>query len=212
MARKFAFLLLALISVHGALGQTTPSLPAPGSQEDRNEAVARRVFDEIFNQGRFQTAAEIYAPDFVNHGVHRNAGLAEDQAAVRWEKKALPDLHITIDLITAHQDFVTVVWTARGRNTGRSGWMPATGARIEERGITVWRIVDGRIHDEWTSFDELGLVEQVARQLWWVEVGLVVVLLTLDWGLSLLVGKLWKIVQETKPATPPKQDQLGSQG
>lgn len=197
--RIIAFLLFAFVSIHPAFSQKTPP-PAAVSQEEQNEAVARRVFDEIFNQGRFEAADEIYARDFVNHGAHRNAGLAEDQAAARWEKTACPDLHITVDLITASQDTVTVVWTARGTNTRHAGWIPATHARIEERGITVWRIVDGRIHDEWTSFDELHLVRQVAAQLWWVEVGLVVVLLFLDWGLSHLVGKLWGMVRESKAA------------
>jgi steroid delta-isomerase-like uncharacterized protein len=192
MMRTPAFFFLALVSLHAAMGQAT----APASQEDRNEAIARRVFDEIFNQGRFQVADEIYARDFVNHGVHRDAGLAEDQAAVRWEKKLLPDLHITVDRMTASEDTVTVVWTARGRNTGHAGWIPATGARIEVRGITVWRIVDGRIHDEWTSFDELRILRQVAAQLWWVEVGLVVALLLLDWGLTHLVNKMWGMVRQ----------------
>jgi predicted ester cyclase len=193
----FALILPALVSVHAADSQKAPPLPpATVAQEERNEAVARRVFDEIFNQSQFQVAGEIYAPDFVNHGVHRNAGLAEDQAAVRWEKTVLPDLHIMVDLITANQDYVTVVWTARGRNTGHSGWIPATGARIEVRGITVWRIVDGRIHDEWTSFDELRILRAVAAQLWWLELALVVALLLLDWGLNRLVGRMWGIVRE----------------
>jgi steroid delta-isomerase-like uncharacterized protein len=199
MTRISALILLTLVPMGGAFCQQTPVLPtAPASQEERNEAVARRVFDEIFNQGRFQTADEIYAPDFVNHSVHRNASLAEDQAAVHWEKTVCPDLYITVDLMTASQDTVTVVWTARGRNTRHAGWTPATGARIEVRGITLWRIVDGRIHDEWTSFDEFRVVRQVASQLWWVEAGLVVVLLLLDWGLTYLVNKMWAMVRQPK--------------
>lgn len=35
-----------------------------GSIQARNKAVAMRVFDEIFNQGKFHVADEIYAPDF----------------------------------------------------------------------------------------------------------------------------------------------------
>jgi hypothetical protein len=33
-----------------------------GSIQARNKAVAMRVFDEIFNQGKFQAANQIYAP------------------------------------------------------------------------------------------------------------------------------------------------------
>lgn len=170
------------------------------AQQERNKAVAMRVFNEIFNQGNFQAADTIYAKDFVNHGLHRDANLAEDQAAARWEKTACPDLHLSVDLITASGDTVTVVWTARGRNTHRAGWLPPTGARIEERGITVWRFAGGRIHEEWTSMDEWQLMRQVARQLWWVEAGLVALLFLLDWTLTWIAGRLWAIVKQTQPA------------
>ncbi|HTW49823.1 MAG TPA: ester cyclase [Acidobacteriaceae bacterium] len=196
MQRTLAFLLL--MSAPAWAVQAAAS-PGAVSQQEQNEAIARRVFDEILNQGKFQAADEIYARDFVNHGLHRDANLAEDQAAVRRERTACPDLHVTVDLMTASQDTVTVVWTARGRNTRRSGWLPATGARIEVRGITVWRIVDGRIREEWTTFDQMRIAREVAQQLWWLEIGLVVALLLLDWGLSRLVGRMWGIVRQPQP-------------
>jgi len=149
-----------------AASATTPNQPVTSRQEI-NEAVAKRVFEEILSQGRFEVADEIYAKDFVNHGLHRDYTLEEDQAAARWEKQVAPDLKVTADLMVADEDFVTVVWTARGTNTARIGWLPATGVKFEERGITVWRVVDGKIHDEWTSFDELHILRQAAAQLKW---------------------------------------------
>ena len=178
----FAFLTCSLVSV---------SLSEPLSQQDKNKAVAKRVFDEIFNKGRFETADEIYAKDFVNHGLHRNADLAEDQAAVRWEKQVAPDLKITADLMVAEGDLVTVVWTARGTNSVASGWVPATGVKIEERGITVWRIVDGRIREEWTSFDSLRIVREIISQLKWTLISLALAAVILGWLVILFGRKLW---------------------
>src|SRR5215469_15702486 len=60
----------------------------PTDHTAANKAVAMRVFDEIFNQGKFQVADEIYAPDFQNHGLHRSVDLKTDQDAVHAEKKA----------------------------------------------------------------------------------------------------------------------------
>ena len=71
-----------------AQGQPTPD----NSIQARNKAVAMRVFDEIFNQGKFQVANEIYDPDFKNHGLHRSVDLKTDQDAVHAEKSAFPDL------------------------------------------------------------------------------------------------------------------------
>lgn len=147
------------------------------AKEVKNKAIAARVFEEIFNQGKFQVADEIYAPDFVNHGLHRDATLQEDQNAVHAEKKALRDLNMSVSLVTAKDDFVTVVWILRGTHTGWGLGLPPTGARIEVRGITIWRIVDGKISEEWTSFNELPPYMQAATHLKWVIIGVLFVLL-----------------------------------
>ncbi|MGA2606670.1 MAG: ester cyclase [Terriglobia bacterium] len=165
------FMILAPVSAAFA-ADTVPFLPDGASQEARNKAIAGRVFEEIFNQGKFQVAEEIYAKDFVNHGLHRNADLREDQAAARAEKKAFPDLKMTVNLMVAEGDLVTVVWTFLGTHTGAGYYgLPPTGVKVELRGITVWRIVDGKIREEWTSFDQLRVFRQFVTQLKWPLIG-----------------------------------------
>jgi steroid delta-isomerase-like uncharacterized protein len=187
-----AFLLLVIVPAWAA----TASVPAQAShgavsQQDQNKATARRVFDEIFNQGKFEVANEIYAKDYVNHAPHRDASLAEDQAAQRFEKQACPDLNMTVGSMLAEGDLVSVLWIATGTNTARMGWMPATGAKIELRGITIWRITDGRIREEWTSFDELRIVRELAYQLRLQLIGLLCVVLVLLWVVYWLIGRLF---------------------
>ncbi|MGO8997521.1 MAG: ester cyclase [Polyangiaceae bacterium] len=132
------------------------------SVQERNKAIAMRVFNENFNEGRFDVAEQIYAPDFKNHGLHRDADLQEDQQAVHDEKRAFPDLHMTVDLLVAEGDLVTAVWTFRGTHSHDGyGGLPATGTPVAMRGITVWRIVDGKIREEWSAFNELGAYAQV---------------------------------------------------
>jgi steroid delta-isomerase-like uncharacterized protein len=189
MRRNEPLLQIALASLFFACAPAFSAIPAntpanPPSQQEQNKAIARRVFDEIFNQGKFQVAYEIYAPDFVNHGMHKDASLEEDQAAVRWEKQACPDLKITPELITADGDMVTVVWRAKGTNTAAQSLLPATGVKIEMRGITVWRITGGRIREEWTAFDMLGVVRQALVQLKWKLLGLLFALVALLWALG----------------------------
>ena len=97
--RAIAVLFFAALAQPAAAGSNGPAEP-----QARNKAVATRVFDEIFNQGKFQVAAEIYAPDFKNHGLHRDANLKEDQDAVHAEKKAFPDLKMSVDMLAAEGD------------------------------------------------------------------------------------------------------------
>src|SRR5580692_3637821 len=69
--------------------------------QERNKAIAMRVFEENFNQGHFEVADELYAPDFQNHGLVSSADLTADQQAVHDEKQAFPDLHMTVDMLVA---------------------------------------------------------------------------------------------------------------
>ncbi len=180
MRKTSLLLFVALAAVPAALASESAP-PDRASQEAKNKAIAGRVFEEIFNQGKFQVADEIYASDFINHGLHKNFDLQADQAAVHAEKKAFPDLKMTVDLMTAEHDLVTVVWTFRGTNTAAGYGLPPTGARIELRGITVWRIVDGKIREEWTSFDDMQAASQFVTQLKWQLLGLLAAAVILLW-------------------------------
>jgi steroid delta-isomerase-like uncharacterized protein len=129
--------------------------------QTRNKAIARRVFDEIYNQGKFEVADEIYAKNFVNHGRTRDLSLKEDQDAARGWKLAFPDLKISVLQEIAEGDLVTVLWTGVGTNTGEGNGLPATGKSGRIRGITIWRIVNGKIAEEWSEFDQHSIMEQL---------------------------------------------------
>jgi steroid delta-isomerase-like uncharacterized protein len=194
MKNAMAFVLLVCAPALAAIASTPArTVQTQVSRQEMNKAVARRVFEEIFNQGNFQVANEIYAPDFVNHGLHRDASLQEDQGWARWEKQALPDLKMTVDLMVAEGDLVTVVWRGRGTNTAAASPLPATGVKVEFKGITVWRIVDGRIREEWTAFDKFRVIRQIADQLKWQLLGLLFVALILLWLVGRGLRKLWNI-------------------
>ena len=108
--------------------------------------------------------------------------LKTDQEAVHAEKKAFPDLRMSVQQILAEGDRVAVLWTFQGTHTG-SGYegLPRTGTRVELRGMTIWRIVDGRIVEEWSSFSETGAYIRMFAQLkWWlVSVGLLVLIIVI---------------------------------
>ncbi len=191
MKRTMAFVLLIWAPAWAAtLPVSATSSSTPISQQEQNKAIALRVFNEIFNQGKFQVAGEIYAKDFVNHGLHSDANLSEDQSWAHFEKQACPDLAITAGPMVAEGDLVSVLWIARGTNTGRVGWLPATGAKIEERGITIWRIDDGKIREEWSSFDELRIIREIAYQLRWKLLGLLIAVLVVLWVAARLGRRL----------------------
>jgi steroid delta-isomerase-like uncharacterized protein len=129
--------------------------------QEQNKATAKRAFEEILSHGRFDLAEQLYANDFVNHGLHSNASLEEDQTALKWWHAAFPDVVIVPEKLIAEDDLVTIYWTARGTNTGTGNGLPATGKKAELAGITIWRIVDGKIKEEWSAFDQLSMMKQL---------------------------------------------------
>jgi predicted SnoaL-like aldol condensation-catalyzing enzyme len=119
-------------------------IPAFAGTAD-NAALARLVFSEIYNKHNFAVAATIYAPDFVNHGLTRDIGLAEDQAAAKMWCDMFPDLHVVQQV--ADGDLVTLMWIAQATK-------PGTAEHLKVRGITIWRVKDGHLAEEWSEFDE----------------------------------------------------------
>jgi steroid delta-isomerase-like uncharacterized protein len=129
--------------------------------QEQNKAIAKRAFEEILSKGQFELAEQLYAKDFVNHGLHRNATLEEDQAALKGWHQAFSDIAIVPEKLIAEGDLVTVYWIAHGTNTGTGNGLPATGKKAELAGITIWRIVDGKIKEEWSAFDQLSMMKQL---------------------------------------------------
>lgn len=131
---------------------------------DRNKGVARMVFEDVLTQGKWEVFDRIHAPEFVAHAGGRSEGRAEDLESARGWRAAMPDLTVTVEQVIAEGDLVAVRWTGRGTNTGTGNGLQATGRRLEIPGITLFRIVRGRIVEEWNMIDELGLLRQLGAE------------------------------------------------
>ena len=137
------------------------SIACASSLQEQNKALAKRAFEELLSKGKFELAEQLYAMDFVNHGIHRDISLAEEQAALKGWHEAFPDVVIVPEKLIAEGDLVTIYWIARGTNTGAGNGLPATGKKVEQSGITIWRIVDDKIKEEWSAFDQLSMMQQL---------------------------------------------------
>ena len=132
---------------------------------EENKAVVRREFEEIFSKGGdLDAAEEIYAPNYVGHeptfGDIQGVESAKQFAASY--REAFPDLQSTIEDQVAEGDKVVTRFTSRGTHQGESeDFGPPTGNRIEVTGITFEHFADGKIVEDWTNFDALGLLQQL---------------------------------------------------
>ena len=134
------------------------ALPCTADETAVNKAVAKRVYEEGLSRGIFTVP---YTDDFVGHGGSTTFTHEEGMKEAKGWRSAFPDLHVTPDLVIAEGDFVAVRWTARGTNTGTGNGIPATGRKVQVSGTAIFRFVDGKIAEEWTSANTLGLLKQL---------------------------------------------------
>lgn len=80
---------------------------------------------------------------------------------------ALPDAKIAIDHICTESmlagDYVAIRWTLAGTHAGGNCWGPASGTRVLILGESQYRLVEGKIAEEWLVFDQLAVVTQIER-------------------------------------------------
>ena len=131
----------------------------PGVLES-NKAVARSFFEQVLDKGQLDHYADSHARNFVAHGNGHDYALADDIAAAREERTALPDMRVKLNEMVAERDLVSVFWTATGTNTHEGMGFPATGKRITVNGMTLFRLRDGKIVEEWSVFDMLSAMRQ----------------------------------------------------
>ena len=134
------------------------TLPCLADETAINKEVARRVYEDGLSRGIFTVP---YTDDFVGHGGSTTFTHEDGMKEAKGWRSAFPDLTVEVDIMVAEGDLVAVRWTARGTNTGTGNGIPATGRKVQVSGTAIFRFVDGRIAEEWTSANTLGLMKQL---------------------------------------------------
>ncbi len=126
-------------------------------------AVVRRAIEALDRNDTAQLRV-LFAPDYVEHPLwHQPLPLPGDDSQPildRYEQLQsnaeadFAESRTTIDEQFACGDRVVTAFTAQA--THRKSGTPVT-----FRGITIDRVVDGKIVETWSSFDRLGLLQQL---------------------------------------------------
>jgi steroid delta-isomerase-like uncharacterized protein len=137
--------------------------------EERNKELVRRMTEEVWNKGNHEIMDELFSADVVWHFLpdgSKTTSLEELRDHVRNHRKAFPDWAEEIKLIVAEGDFVAIHFISTGTNEGSFLGNPPTGKQIHVNEMTIYRIVEGKIVEQWllpdllSSNQQLGLVSQ----------------------------------------------------
>jgi steroid delta-isomerase-like uncharacterized protein len=128
-----------------------------------NKEIVRRKF-EALSEGRLAALEEAIGEEIVSYDPSEPGplrGRDAYRAGVESYLKAFPGMRARIDDQIAEGDKVVTRWTVAGRQDGELFGLPATGKEVAFTGIDIHRIANGRIVEEWTSWDALGLMRQL---------------------------------------------------
>jgi steroid delta-isomerase-like uncharacterized protein len=131
-----------------------------------NKALVSRWVEEVLNTRDVSDQSPAYqlvAADFVGHfpGQPPIEGLEAFRQFGSLYFSAFPDLQITPEELIAEGDKVTMRYDWRGTQQGELMRFPATGKQVRASGISILRIANGKIAEQWDSFDNLGMLQQL---------------------------------------------------
>jgi hypothetical protein len=127
-----------------------------------NETIVRRFFEEFCNGRRAEVANEIIAENYVSHGPQAPPAEGPEglKARVGLYQESV-DGHWAVQDIFSVGDRVVARWIGSGTHQGELMGLDPTGATIEIDAISIFTLADGKITEEWTVWDALGLLQQV---------------------------------------------------
>jgi steroid delta-isomerase-like uncharacterized protein len=128
--------------------------------EEENKELVRRTFEKL--SGVVEGHDSLYGDDWQGHFPGMPTLDAEGHKMyAKVMEVAFPDLDRRIVDLLADGDKVIARWTAEGTHQGDFNGQPPTGKVAKSSGITIFRIAGGRIVEEWSESDTLGLLQQV---------------------------------------------------
>ena len=129
--------------------------------EQKNKDFLNVYTETFWNKHELDSYDTYFASNFVSHHADGDKSREEFKGLCQAYFSAFPDLHIATEDLIAEGSKVTKVWTARSTHKGEFLGIPASGNKIQVKGIEVFRIENGRIAELWVSMDTLGMMQQI---------------------------------------------------
>jgi predicted ester cyclase len=130
---------------------------------EHNKQVVLRWREEIWNKRNVNIIDELHAPDFVGHysgtpGPIRGREALKHVFAAYF---AAFDIQVTPEFLIAEGDLVVVRDTSRVKHTGAFQGTPPTGKEGTMTSTDIYRIVDGKIVEQWFETDFTGFMQRL---------------------------------------------------
>ncbi|MBK5096154.1 MAG: ester cyclase [Gemmatimonadetes bacterium] len=124
--------------------------------------IIRKVIEEVWNQKNPALLDDMFTEDFV---MHTPIGNFEGPSGYRQiydtYVNAFSDCQFTIDDELSAGDRNVVRYTFSGTHDGELLGVAPTGKRVSISGISISRLVGGKVAEEWPVWDQMGVMQQI---------------------------------------------------
>ena len=130
------------------------------AMSEENKAIVRRFMEEQ-DESKGQ-AEELYAPGFI---AHVPGSPSIDLKALKEMAggfySAFPNLTHVVEDLVAEGDKVAIRATSTATHDGPLMDISPSHKEVSSSGMVIFRIVDGKIAEMWSIFDQMGLMQQI---------------------------------------------------
>jgi predicted ester cyclase len=122
-----------------------------------------RKYSKIWSTGNVETLDKIMAPDFVCHFIDgiEWKGIDGAKNAISNIRNAFPDWHEEILDVIAEGDKVVVRFKSTGTQRARFDGIDSTGIKITIYEVSINRIINGKLVEQWGFPDALSFNHQL---------------------------------------------------
>ena len=128
-----------------------------------NLEVVGSFIEEFKNKANHEIVDELMSPDFVHHLT--DPRLPEGREGIKTLGQVIvagfPDVHASVQELLADGDMVIERTQTSATHTGEFNGIPATGRQVGWTEIHIYRLESGKIVEQWSEIDLLGLLVQL---------------------------------------------------
>ncbi len=127
-------------------------------------SIAIRWFNDVWNERKTETIYELLGPDSVGHQ-EDNVDIVGPEPFAKFHQtflETLPDMKVEILDTVAEKGKVCVHWHFTGTHTGSGLGLRPTGREVSMRGMSWFRIAQGKIVEGWDAWNQQALIQYLS--------------------------------------------------
>src|SRR5690242_15545946 len=130
-------------------------------------AAALTKFAEAVNTANYELFDQVVAPDSVDHdpAPGQVAGPKGYRDLFTEMRRAFPDMTVDLAALVQGEDTIAFAYTFKGTHNGVLMGIPATGKKVQIRGMQMSKFKDGKMVERWGSSDQLGMLQQIGARI-----------------------------------------------